>query len=54
MHTPEIAQYTAAWQQVNMYLRERTARQGGVITGMFDFASVLGQGQLVRWKAALS
>ena len=44
MHTPEIAQYTAVWQQVNMYLRERTARQAGVVTGMFDFAFSSGPG----------
>ena len=37
-HIPEVAQYTAAWKQVNMYLRDSAARQAGVVIGTFDFS----------------
>ena len=54
MHTPEVAQYTAAWKQVNMYLRDRAARQAGVVTGTFDFAFSSGPGQTFTMEDAPS
>ena len=50
MHTPEIAQYAVAWEQVNMYLGKRRARQAGVVAGTFDFAFSSGPGPTCTMK----